>query len=282
MFKVATVFRCGIVGCFDNHQTHYCKNCNDFKSNHRSKDCPSLKKHCKAPGCKEDHKKHFCRKCGCTDSNHRNDACPLLQLVMVQKLGQSSSSSSSSSSSQSHLPTTSFFSTANLASTNPAKHGDNNKTCSAVLIYAIKTIGNKKMLFVYVHRRAAHMSSPLTICSPGGLVRWNQSWFDGARRELEEESGLRSSLLNEKNAFVLNNGTTKSGFSFVTYALELPLGTSATSVPSDVSELDSSFAPSEINHHMWVDANELLKGVYGQVNSSYARNVAALKNKFQI
>ena len=37
-----TIFRCQASGCYENHRAHYCKNCGNGNSDHRSGDCPRL------------------------------------------------------------------------------------------------------------------------------------------------------------------------------------------------------------------------------------------------
>jgi len=68
---------CGLPGCTENHQIHYCKVCKTNGSDHISKLCPSqVKQSCGLPGCTDNHKIHYCKVCRTNGSGHISKFCP--------------------------------------------------------------------------------------------------------------------------------------------------------------------------------------------------------------
>jgi len=87
MIIIRIIKMCKAPGCnkCKPGQTHYCYNCKNNDSNHRSNNCPSLKPitigWCKAPGCNKckPGQTHYCYNCKNNDSNHRSNNCPSLK-----------------------------------------------------------------------------------------------------------------------------------------------------------------------------------------------------------
>ena len=74
--------KCKAAGCTENHSLHFCKNCNNSDSDHKSANCvnkiSSQSKRCKASnsGCLENHSQHFCKNCKNDNSDHKSADCP--------------------------------------------------------------------------------------------------------------------------------------------------------------------------------------------------------------
>jgi len=99
---------CRVPGCQECYPgfSHYCRECGDRDSTHRSRNCTNKKKAgdsnssllCRVPGCQEckPGRRHYCSECGDRDSVHRVRDCPkkykdgLSGIVYIQQVKNNS------------------------------------------------------------------------------------------------------------------------------------------------------------------------------------------------
>lgn len=274
---------CGAPGC--NKQgciNHNCRCC-FAKRQHRMQDCIKYQKKverfgstcplkdCVTRGCSI----HICRTCGAQDK-HRNDDCPQnITHVTTRNTTRNTTHNTTHNTTRNMLQhsTTNHPSShnggnricdlelfcmsplyTNVASIDPFKNGDNNATSVSAIIYRNGPNGVELL----VHKRAPQMSNGGTIASPGGLVKYNQTWFEAIIREVEEEAGFDITPYMRKAHLVKNRQT--QTHHHVAVAVQIPRNT-LFAIPKDKHELDHSFS-NNINFHEWIPLDILVNTHY--------------------
>ena len=173
MCKISSCHRC------KPGKNHYCKNCQNIDSDHRSSQCPlgsassSHRKRCKVIGCIDckPGKSHYCKNCGNLDSTHRSSQCPNILLIVEKTI---------------HLSSLGVVSSLSIP-INHVKISDKYRSQNASLIVLI--IDRHNNFWILVYKRNITGKFYNETCTAGGACE-GKTVLQTIREESFEETGI--------------------------------------------------------------------------------------------